>query len=235
MTGYDFIDYLLDNFGVILSAIFLILFISYKLLEKYLYTKFDERLENLERDFQQSLAQLNRYHAISQSTLEKAFQKKIEVYEELLYKVKNRAKFINESPIYDEPDSEEEHLSHFLSVIELIERNILYVTSNLVNKYDVWYQSAKPYIKSSNDNEYEAWQHSFGTDEDRENAYYFGLPDKLKMMHETKAEYQAILECIDQDIRDIRSSLERPMNVTKDLTYHAEIPKSKDPKVGEWV
>lgn len=231
MTGYDLIHYLLENFGVILLALILILYVTYELFEKYVHTKFDERLENLERNFQQSLAHLNSYHAISQSTLEKAFQKKIEVYEQLLDKINKRAKFINESPIYDEPDSQEEHLSHFLSVIELIERNILYVTSNLANKYDVWYESAKPYIKSSNDNEYEAWQHSFGTDEDRENAYYSGLPDKLKMMHETRTEYKAIFECIDQDILDIRSSLERPINLAGYRSINAVSRKSKESKV----
>ncbi len=212
MTGYDFIQYLLETFGAMLLAAILIAFFAYKTLEKYVHSKFDERLGKLEREFQQSLARMNSYHSISQATLEKAFEKKIKVYEQLLESVNERHRFINENPLYDEPDSDEEHLGYFLKIIEIIESNILYVTSDLASKYDSWYQSARPYIKASNDSEYEQWQHSFGTDEDRENAYYAGLPDKLMMMRETKAEFHDLLACIDQDIRDIRASLERPMD-----------------------
>lgn len=73
MTGYDFIQYLLETFGAMLLAAILIAFFAYKTLEKYVHSKFDERLGKLEREFQQSLARMNSYHSISQATLEKAF------------------------------------------------------------------------------------------------------------------------------------------------------------------
>lgn len=233
MTGYDFIQYLLDTFGAIVLAAVLMAFFAYKILEKYVHTRFDERLTNLEHDFQESLVHMNSYHAISKATLEKAFQKKIEVYEQLLEKINNRSKFINESPVHDEPDSEEDNLAHFLSITNIIESNLLYITSNLAARYDLWYQAAKPYIKSSNVNEYEGWQHSFGTNEDSEAAYYAGLPDKLKMIRETEKEFYGLLECIDQDIRSIRSSLEYPVKLASPKTNDLNTSEHQDFLKGE--
>jgi hypothetical protein len=233
MTGYDFVQYLLDTFGAIVLAAVLMAFFAYKVLEKYVHTKFDQRLGDLEREFQESVVNINSYHAISKETLGRAFQKKIEVYEQLLESVNKRARFINENPVHDEPDSEEDYLSCFLSIITIIENNSLYITSDLASKYDSWYQSAKPYIKASNDSEYEEWQHSFGTDEDREAAYYAGLPDKLTMMQETETEFQDLLKCIDQDIRDIRSSLERPMSPELVRSNRSKKPRHKELEFGE--
>ena len=94
MTGYDFVQYLLDTFGAIVLAAVLMAFFAYKVLEKYVHTKFDQRLGDLEREFQESVVNINSYHAISKETLGRAFQKKIEVYEQLLESVNKRARFI---------------------------------------------------------------------------------------------------------------------------------------------
>lgn len=210
MTAFDFIEYLLNSFGPIVLAAVLMALIAYKLLEKFVHTKFDVRVTKLEHNFQATLAALNSYHAISKSSLEKAFHKKVKVYEKLLEKKNRRSWFINESPLADEPDSEEKHLAHVTSIIKIIDSNRLYITSDLAIKYDNWCEVSKPYLKASNDSEYEAWQTSFGTDSDREQAHYAGLSMKFQMMKETEREFQDILNCIDQDIRNIRSSLEYP-------------------------
>jgi len=222
MTEYDFYKHILDTFGAIALTLAITGVIGYKFIGSYLKSKLDERVTRLEHDFQEALAHINSYHAISKATLEKAFQKKIEVYEQLLEKVNNRSRFINENPIHDEPDSEEQHLSYFLSVIRIIENNRLYITSDLASKHEAWYQAARQYIKASNDSEHEAWQQSYGTDEDRAAAYYAGLPDMLTMMEQTKTEFECLLKCIDQDIRQIRYSLEQPMKAESEQLNRSE-------------
>lgn len=211
MTVYDFALYIFEEFGALILAFLAFAWILFMFMVKFIHLKLSERIKNLEQDFQEALAEKNSFHAISKASLEIAFQKKINVYEELLRKANERARFIDQSPLHDEPDSAEESKLKFAeSIIQKIEDNVLYVTSNLAEKYDAWYQAAKPYIKSSNDSEYESWQHSFGTDDDKLNAYYAGLPEKLKMINKTERELEEIICCIYKDVRDIRSSLERP-------------------------
>lgn len=211
---FEFIENIDSKYGVLGSLVVTVACFIYTFLLKFFQTKFDKRLGELEHKFQESMLTMNSYYAISQATLEKAYQKKIATYEQLLVCVNERARYINESPVNDVLESADERLSQLFSIKNLIEDNILYVTSNLASKYETWYQSALPFIKASNDSEYDAWENSFGTDQDREKAHSAGLDDLYRMMQETETEFQAILDCINQDICEIRASLERPTKQT---------------------
>lgn len=171
----------------------------------------DKELKLLEANIQSELLRKDQFHQISKSTFESIFDKRIDLYSELLKTSLEFRRFAREG-VYLEIDDPTETLWEYHSIIrDLIENNRLYVTKALFEKYSAWYEKAVPYLKEADVNGYQAHIRA-DTDQERELSILIAqLPIFGELISETKAEFASILEQVDRDIDELRRNIEVPL------------------------
>lgn len=175
-------------------------------------TWFDSKVAVLGAELQKEISDRQNLNAISRPTFEKIFAKKIEVYTELS-KISNEfTRYKNESHELDHGDLFEEVTERFSSFFarcrEVIETNKLYISSELADRYDKWYEVAHPFYKQSVLDGYNAHQNCFDDEHGRMIVYYAELGAKSAMVETTLPQMEAIFTQIDSDISRIRDYAE---------------------------
>ncbi len=172
----------------------------------------DRELKFLEANIQLELLRKDQFHQISKSTFESIFNRKIELYSDLLKVSIEFRRFARES-IYSEIDDPTDDLWDYQRKIrDLIESNRLYVTEALFEKYSVWYEKAVPYLKQADVDGYEAHGQAYTDEENELNVFYAQQPSYAKLVSETDAEFASILDQVDRDIDSLRRNIEMPLN-----------------------
>jgi hypothetical protein len=196
-------------FNTVLVALLpVIIFVA----KKGVQTGFEAKLESLKSEFQRKLSDRQNLNAISRPTFEQVFSKKIEVYTELS-KIRNEfTRYKNESHELEHGDLLEDVTERFSGFFarcrEVIEANKLYISGELAERYDAWYEVAHPYYKKSVLDGYDAHQNSYDDEEGRMRVYYSELGAISEMVTETMPQMEAIFTQIDADISRLRDYAE---------------------------
>lgn len=177
----------------------------------------DSKLKVLGTELDKEISDRQNLNAISRPTFERIFSKKVEVYTELS-KIKNEfIRYKNESHEPAVSDNFESVTNRFEGYFErcrnVIEINKLYISSELSEKYDVWYQLAYPYYQESEIDGYEVYSSSWGAAEDVANANFASLGALSAMIQETMPQMEAIFAQVDQDIACIREYVDMAIRV----------------------
>ncbi len=168
-------------------------------------------LKSMERELQVELQKRDHYHQISKSTYEMNFERKVKVYTELLLLNQKFFRFMNESPLADEPECTETYYGYFEQCKTLIEKEKLYVSSKLAERYELWYQKALPYFKQAGLDGYAVHGFAHTDEENKQNIYDAQEPARYDLVCETFKEMQAIFEQVEIDVASIRRIIELPM------------------------
>lgn len=172
----------------------------------------DKELKLLEANIQLETLRKDQFHQVSKSTFESIFNRKIELYSDLLKISIEFKRFARES-IYSEIDDPTDDLWDYQRKIrDLIEGNRLYVTEALFQKYSAWYEKAVPYLKQADVDGYEAHGQAHTEEENYFNVSAAQHASYAKLVSETDAEFASILDQVDQDIDGLRRNIEMPLN-----------------------
>lgn len=112
-------------------------------------------LASLKSTFDIELLRRDQFHELSKSTYEKIFDKRVEVYTELLELRLVFEKFRNEDGSFRFINPTEGYHQRFNDIRQAIEKNRLYITNQLAEAYDNWYREAAQYIRQIDEIEYE--------------------------------------------------------------------------------
>lgn len=114
---------------------------------KILENKHSMSIKLLEKDLALELIKKDQFHQISKSTYENLFNKKIAVYSNLLKLKTDYDRFQNESGTFEYIDPTNQILSHFSLFKKEVEDNRLYISNELSDNYDNWYEQAAPFFQ----------------------------------------------------------------------------------------
>ena len=170
----------------------------------------DERLKNLEQDHIKLLTKGEQFHQISQKTYEKIFEKKVEVYMKL---VSLKQYYLSSKEIFNLPDktmtSHNRDLDAVLKLKETVEENRFYLSTELIEAYDQWYEHACKYFISATEDALSASIESIDWNEQQR----FFLQHTIKgasnkqlntMLEETKIFIALIFATIDIDVKNLK-------------------------------
>lgn len=172
----------------------------------------EKSLKIIEANIQLEILKKDQFHQISKSTFESIFNRKIDLYSELLKISVEFRKFARES-IYSEIDDPTDQLWGFQqSTRELIEKNRLYVSEDLFDIYVIWYEKAVGHLKKANIAGYEAHGQAYTEEENLMNIFYAEHPEYAELVFNTNDEFVAILDQVERDIDRLRKNIELPLN-----------------------
>ncbi|SMC74758.1 hypothetical protein SAMN02746065_10928 [Desulfocicer vacuolatum DSM 3385] len=172
----------------------------------------EKSLKLIEANVRLQILKKDQFHQISKSTFESIFNRKIELYSDLLKISVQFRRFAIES-IYSEIDDPTDEFWNFQrKTRELIENNRLYVSEDLFEKYVIWYEKAVAYFKAADIAGYEAHGQSYTEEENLMNVWDAQHPEYAKLVKNTNDEFVAILDQIEKDIDRLRKSIEIPLN-----------------------
>lgn len=163
----------------------------------------------LEKELQLELVKKDQFHQISKSTFENIFNRKIDVYSNLLKIKIDYDKFRYEDGSFDFIDPTYEFLSHFELFRKSIEENRLYISNDLSKKYDEWYLEAAPYLRKLEEVEFNIQAHA-GASEDKD-LYHDIWSEQAPIIHDlvenTIEKMGLVIKQIDYDVENIRDSV----------------------------
>lgn len=163
----------------------------------------------LEKELQLELVRKDQFHQISKSTFENIFNRKIDVYSNLLKIKIDYDKFRYEDGSFDFIDPTYEFLSHFELFRKSIEENRLYISNDLSKKYDEWYLEAAPYFRKLEAVEFNIQAHAGAvTDNDLYNDIWAEQgPIIHDIVENTIEKMGLVIKQIDHDVENIRNSV----------------------------
>ncbi|MFV8458887.1 hypothetical protein ACNO5M_27810, partial [Vibrio owensii] len=182
-------------------------------LEKDLQSQKDNHsleIKLLERELQLELSKKDQFHQISKSTYENLFNKKIEVYSELIKLKTDYEIFSNESGSFEYIDPTSDFLTHFNSFKKNIEENRLYITNELSDVFDDWYKQASSYFQRIEEVEISLYaSNTFPRSEavEPESIWLEQEPIIRKLISDTMPKMMLVLKQIDKDVSDIRGTM----------------------------
>jgi len=163
----------------------------------------------LEKELQLELLKKDQFHQISKSTFENIFNKKIDVYSNLLKIKTDYDKFRYEDGSFDFIDPNYEFLSHFKLFRKNIEENRLYISNDLSEKYDDWYLEAAPYFRKIEEVEFNIQANAGGTED---SEVYHDIWEKQEpiihdLVKNTIENMGLVIKQIECDVKTIRDSV----------------------------
>lgn len=164
-------------------------------------------IKMLEKDVRLELVKKDQFHQISKTTFENIFNKKIEIYSNLLKLKTNYERFRYESGSFDFVDPSDDFLSHFNLFRKNIESNRLYISNDLSDKYDSWYLDAAQYFRKIEEVEFNISLHSFnGIESDYHEAIWSEQsPIISALVANTLSKMTEVIEQIEADVKQIRA------------------------------
>lgn len=163
----------------------------------------------LEKELQIELVKKDQFHQISKSTFENIFNKKIDVYSNLLIIKTNYDKFRYEDGSFEFIDPTYDFLSHFKLFRKSIEENRLYISNELSDKYDDWYLDAAFYFRQLEETEFNIQANAGGTDNEVVNSEVWAAQEPINqnLVNNTTEKMALIIKQIELDVRKIRESV----------------------------
>jgi hypothetical protein len=163
----------------------------------------------LEKELQLELVRKDQFHQISKSTFENIFNRKIDVYSNLLNIKADYDKFYYENGSFDFIDPTYEFLSHFKHFRKNIEENRLYISNDLSERYDAWYLEAAPYFRRLEEIEFNIQAHAGGTPEIEvdQDIWAEQEPVTQDLVNNTIDTMGLVIKQIEIDVKKIRSSV----------------------------
>ncbi|WP_076011065.1 hypothetical protein [Alteromonas abrolhosensis] len=163
----------------------------------------------LEKELQLELVKKDQFHQISKSTFENIFNKKIDIYSELLIIKAEYEKFKHEDGSFEFIDPTYEFISHFKKFRKSIEENRLYISNELSDKYDDWYLDAATYFRKIEEIEFNIQAHAGGEDSNKVNRMVWEEQEPVNqdLVNNTIEKMASIIKQIEIDVRKIRESV----------------------------
>ncbi|MGP5211268.1 hypothetical protein ACTXJ5_10810 [Psychrobacter alimentarius] len=170
----------------------------------------DERLKRLEQDHEKLLTKDEHFHQISQQTYQKMFEKKVDAYMRL---IQLRQQYLSNKEVNIPKENVENYqgkdLISILSMKEVMEENRFYLSSDLIELFDQWYEEAYHYIVASKE---DAFNQALETFKWNEAERYFlnhtiqeaSTKQLNLMLKETNNIIGKIFETIDIDVQNLK-------------------------------
>lgn len=172
-----------------------------KLMEKD-KTKYTKEIETLKDELQTKMTKMEHFHKISEQTYQTLFNAKIATYNDLLYEKTEYYKILNEDEVFEMMDYPPEvYYDFFIKIRKIIDKNRLYISNELSDKYDKLYFKIAPYIRKLGLDEYHAEANNMPIHDFQESTYH-------DMVSQTSKESSDMLDQIDIDVKQIKSKIE---------------------------
>lgn len=169
-----------------------------------------KELKLIETEFQLELLKKDQFHQISKSTYEKIFEKKIKIYTKLLDLKMSFKSLVEESHVTEVDDPTYEFYPYFTECRAIIERNKLYITKELSQKFDHWLDKASPYFKKANLAGNQAHKDPCADQDRYQNIIDAQNPIHANLIIDTMDELQAVFRQVDEDVAKIRYKIDNP-------------------------
>ena len=171
-----------------------------------------ESLKRVEAEFQLELLKKDQLHQISKPTFEAIFNKKIELYSELLSICIGIRQYLDEGD-YSGKDDRERELFYFQCKIKtLIGSHRLYVSNDLFAKYSIWHYRCLPHLKDINWVDYARESPKYpGSIMDDVGVYIHQSPLIEKLVNSTHDSFLEVISQIEKDIDLLRNSIDLPI------------------------
>jgi len=193
--------------GIIFSSIYMI--------KKGISALIAKEIEELKAELEKQKLQIEHFHQVSQPTYQKLFEKKINIYQELIkishkYTIKRKESY-NSSPLEDVSDISYQNIQFYFDEIKEIEKTIegnqLYITIKLLEVYEKLIikidefnsdlNELSLYLYHSNMNDIE-----YNTHEEKEKEKIYA-----KIYNETKLEFKEFNKILNNDILKIKKKI----------------------------
>lgn len=164
--------------------------------------KYTKEIETLKNELQTKITQMEHFHQISQETYQKLFTKKIEIYESLINEKIEYLKTTHEDEMFELHDYPEVvYYNFFVKIRNILDKNRMYISNELSNKYDALYYKIAPLLKKLGLDEVYAEMNNTDSTAFKDITY-------SEMVSKTSEELDALLQQIDDDVRFIRAKVD---------------------------